>query len=429
MGGQVSVMITECVQGMFCCFAFLAVSFTILIKVHWSHMVQALQLASAPNASLINPFNTGAVNDFNVTYYLIGLFGAFYGYLSWQGGQGFYSSARNPHEQKMGQVIGVWRDIPKTLMLSLMGLAALAITKLPEFANTANSVATAVGKIGDPNIQNEMRVPIAMAHFLPVVIKGLLATIFLFFSFTCHDTYMHSWGSIFVQDVYMPIKNRVLSPDQHIRLLRRSITAVAIFAFVFSLLVPPGDKILMFFAATGTIWLGGSGAVIIGGLYWKRGTSAAAYTALSVGLLGGVVTMINMYAPGFFVALLGHKIPYNPQQIYLGAMVAAAILYPTVALITSRGKEGFNLDRLLHRGKYLRESDHIHARDKGKQSKWALICGITQEFSKADRILAGALLAWQIIWFGWFAAYMIARLFVPVTDQAFILYPPVPAMR
>ena len=50
-----------------------------------------------------------------------------------------------------------------------------------------------------------------------------------------------------------------------------------------SLLFPLKDFIFMFFALTSAIYLGGAGAVIIGGLYWKRGTAEAAWTALILG--------------------------------------------------------------------------------------------------------------------------------------------------
>ena len=46
------------------------------------------------------------------------------------------------------------------------------------------------------------------------------------------------------------------------------------------------------FAITAAIFAGGSGAVIIGGLYWKRGTTTAAWTAMIVGAfisVGGVL--------------------------------------------------------------------------------------------------------------------------------------------
>ena len=47
---------------------------------------------------------------------------------------------------------------------------------------------------------------------------------------------------------------------------------MTIFAFCWSLLFPQTTYIYMYFALTGAIFLGGAGSVIIGGLYWKRGT-------------------------------------------------------------------------------------------------------------------------------------------------------------
>lgn len=463
MGGQVSVMITQCIQGMFCCFAFLAVSFTVLIKLHWSQMVMAMGQAPA-DQSMINPFHTSGVTDFNIYFYLISIFSQFYAYMAWQGGQAFFSSARNPHEQKMGQIIGLWRDIPKGLTITLLSLAALTVTKLPQFANTAHHVSVALAKIPNAHVQTEMQVPIAMANFLPVVIKGLLATIFVFFSFTCHDTYMHSWGSIFVQDVYMPIRNKVLSPEQHIKLLRISITSVGALAFLFSLFVPMTDKILMFQAGTGTIFAGGAGAIIVGGLYWRKGGTAAAYTALTVGLLGGTLSLLQMQFttihdflyghgllggfanaahthcpglynvlfsglmnlthshPGLYAFLFSRALNVNNQYLYFFTMVTALCSYIIISSVTSRKREDFNLEQMLHRGKYQVAADQVAAHEEVKPSKWNQIVGITKEFSKWDKVLAIALIAWQALWFVWFVGYMIVSIFVPVGDRAFILY-------
>lgn len=114
MGGQISVMITECVQGMFTTLAFVVVGVVIFTMLRWDQIVHALQITSSPGLSMINPFDTSKVNDFNIWYYLIGIYGAFYTSMSWQGGQGFFSSARTPHEQRMGNIIALWRQIPQT---------------------------------------------------------------------------------------------------------------------------------------------------------------------------------------------------------------------------------------------------------------------------------------------------------------------------
>ena len=414
MGGQISVMVTECVQGMFCAFAFIVVSATILIKVHWSQMVAAMEMAPK-NSSMLNPFHMSGVKDFNIWYFTIAVFGAFYGYMSWQGAQGFYSSARTPHEQKMGAIIGGWRGIPQGLTVILLSLATIAVTRLPEFADKAHLVSAALAKIPNTSVQGQMRVPITMAHLLPTAIKGLLATIFLFYSFTCHDTYMHSWGSIFIQDVYMPIRNRAIDATQHIKLLRWSIISIAVFSFVFSLLYKPTEMIFFFFAITGTIWLAGSGAVIVGGLYWRRGTTAAAYCALIVGMVAGVGGLI---VPKVYLHRTHHDFPVNNQWLYFLAMLLAAIVYAVVSLITSR-KSVCNFDKLLHRGEYRTAADHPHA--EVHDTLWLRLVGITKEFSKGDRALAITMVVWNSITIAWFITFTVINLLHPVSDSGWAL--------
>ena len=416
MGGQISVMITECVQGMFCGFAFMVVVATILVKIHWGQMVEALSMAPA-GQSMLNPFHTSRVTDFNIWYYLIAMFGGFYSYMSWQGTSGFNSSARTPHEQKMAGIIRVWRWMPHTLMTVLLALAALTVTRLPEFADTARVVSDTLAKIPNESVQGQMRVPVAMAHFLPIGIKGLLATIFLFFSFTCHDTYMHSWGSIFVQDVYMPLRKKALTPEQHIKLLRWSIIGVAVFSFLFSLFYQPSEKIFFFFAITGTIWAGGSGAVILGGLYWKRGTTAAAFCALTVGAVVGVGGLI---IPKMYKASHGVDFPSNNQWLWFMAMVSAALIYILVSLLFPAKEREYNLERMLHRGRYRIKEDHVA--EEEVRSRWQQIVGITREFSRGDRILALALVAWNATWFTWFVVFSVVNLFFPVSDMAWARY-------
>ena len=70
-------------------------------------------------------------------------------------------------------------------------------------------------------------------------------------------------------------------------MLRLAIVGVAAFAWIFSYYFGQVSYILMFFAITATIYSGGAGSVIIGGLYWKRGTTAGAWAAMSCSVIGG----------------------------------------------------------------------------------------------------------------------------------------------
>ena len=397
MGGQVSVMITECVQGIFCGFAFIIISAVILMKLQWPSIVQALNTAPV-NASMLNPFQTSQVKDFNVWFFMIGVFGAFYGYMTWQGNSGFNSAARTPHEQKMGGIIGILRNIPQVLMTLLLTIAAFAIMHLPEFANKAAVINNTLSHIDGEAIRSQMLVPVALANFLPVGIKGLLATVMIFVSFTCHDTYMHSWGTIFIQDVYMPIRNRPLDPEEHIRLLRWSIVGVAVFSFLFSLLYPQTLKILMFMAITGTIWIAGSGAAIIGGLYWKRGTTAAAYCSLVLGAIMGVTGLV---LPQIYKSHYHSEFPVNSQWLYFIAMCLAVVVYVVVSLLTGKKEQEFNLERMLHRGRY---SNNEALPKVAKQSVWLKIVGISEEFSFGDRVIAISIVVWNFSWLAVFVA-------------------------
>jgi len=299
-----------------------------------------------------------------------------------------------------------------------MPLAALAIMKLPEFAAQAEAVNQSLKTIPNEYVQGQMRVPLAMAQILPIGIKGLLAATMLFVSFTTHDTYLHSWGSIFIQDVVMPLRRRALTPEQHIRLLRASVVGVAVFAFLFSLWYPMSQKILFFFAITGTIWLGGSGAVIIGGLYWRRGTTAGAYCALTVGAVLGVAGLI---IPQYWQAHYGRPFPINGQVLWFIAMLSAIAVYVVVSLITGRGRPPYNLEKLLHRGAYRLPGDEREIYEQPK-SIWLKITGITPEFSRTDRMLAIALVAYQGTYFLWFLTFSLINLLYPVDDAFWLKY-------
>jgi len=416
MGGQISVMVTECVQGMFTSIAFVLIIICVMVIMPWSHIATAL-LSAPPEASMVHPFHTSQVKDFNIWFYLIGIFGTFYGYMSWQGTQGFYSSARSPHEQQMGGIISFLRGMPAGVLFTLLPLAALAVLKLPEFSAQAAAVQETLKTIPESAIRNQMTVPIVLAHLLPIGIKGLLAVTMLFFSFTCHDTYMHSWGSIFVQDVVMPIRQKMgqgpLSPEAHIRRLRWSIAGVAIFSFLFSLLYPQTQKIYMFFAITGTIWLGGSGAVVVGGLYWKRGTTAGAYAAV---ILGAVLGVSGLFADQIWQFFCGQPFPINGQWLSLIGMVSSLTVYILVSLVTGFGQRQANLKKILHRDEYAVGVEPLE--EKGpRRSVWLRIVGITEHFSFTDKVLAFSLIGWNVLGFSFFCIVTVIHLTIGTSTE------------
>jgi SSS family solute:Na+ symporter len=207
-------------------------------------------------------------------------------------------------------------------------------------------------------------------------------------SIACHETYLHSWGSIFIQDVVMPIRKRPFAPEQHLQYLKAAILGVAVFIFFFSLLFQQSEYIFLFFAVTGAIFAGGSGAVIIGGLYWKRGTTAAAWSAMitgSVVAVGGIV--IQQIDKNFFI---------NGQMFWGLAMAASSVVYVLVSLATGRGKRTFDMDRMLHRGRYLIREEYKVV-DETPVKGWKVL-GMGREFTKFDKVIYIATYAWTFSW-------------------------------
>ena len=87
MGGQLTIMVTDCVQGLFSYAMYLVVALALLYYFSWHHIAQTLLSAPAEH-SLVNPFRTSEVKDFNVWFILIGLFAGVYGAGAWQGTAG-----------------------------------------------------------------------------------------------------------------------------------------------------------------------------------------------------------------------------------------------------------------------------------------------------------------------------------------------------
>ena len=176
---------------------------------------------------------------------------------------------------------------------------------------------------------------------------------------------MHSWGSIFVQDILLPLLQKRISPEQHVRWLRRSICGVAVFAILFAIFYEPSEFIQMYFAITGAVF-SGLGCAIIGGLYWKYGGTLAAYVAVSIGAVLSIARIVLQQYTEQIAAvpdkglLLGLVDYFNTQVtsqiIWFWIMMICIVVYVVLSLIDLR--DPFNLDKMLYRGKYDDKGDH-----------------------------------------------------------------------
>ncbi|MBT8484059.1 MAG: sodium:solute symporter [Phycisphaerales bacterium] len=383
VGGQIAVMVTDFLQGVFCNIVFIVIVIALLSMFRWEQIGEVL-LAAPAGESPVDPFDLGQESHFDVWYYVISVIIIFYGALAWQGAQGYNCAAVDAHEAKMAGILNGWR--PRVLMLIVIVAPICIRTFLhhPDFAADAAPVHAALDAIETEPLQNQLRTPLALAALLPPGLLGLLCAAMLGAFISTHDTYLHSWGSILVQDVILPFRRKPFTPEQHLRVLRFAIVGVAIAIFLFSLLFEHTQYIAMFVALSGAVFVGGAGSVIIGGLYWKRGTTAAAWSAMLTGMLLSLTGIVmKQFDPDFFL---------TGQEMTFWAIAASIAMYVLVSLLGPRAE--FNMDRMLHRGDYALPGETTTSwRDS---RTWMERLGFSRDFTGWDRVVTLVTLSWPL---------------------------------
>ncbi|WP_269537117.1 sodium:solute symporter family protein [Cerasicoccus fimbriatus] len=427
LGGQITVLLTDFAQSMFSLIAFMVILFCLLWMFDWGDIITGLQMRPA-GQSMINPFEADGMADFNIGYYLIGVFMVVYTTRAWQGSSAYNASARSPHEARMAGILGNWRAMAQGMAMLLMPLCVFAVLHNPIFSEQAAEITRDLSQFSEPAIRHQMTVPVGLQHILPIGVTGLLAAVIVAAAVSTDNTYLHSWSSIFIQDVILPFRKKPLSMKQHILLLRCGLLGVAFFAWCFSMIFPLRDYIYMFFDITGAIFLGGAGSVIIGGLYWKRGTTAGAWAAMIIGAsfsAGGLMlqsywseiapVLLKWFPDNFVLQSIADDFPFNGRQMMFFAMLCAIVGYVAFSLLQNHAH---NMDKLLHRGEYRRADDP--SVEKPLKS-WRSL-GMGPEFTKWDMVIYIGTILWVI---GWWCVFLIGsaiNLAVGVSEETWIAF-------
>ncbi len=460
-GGQIAVIIADFFQGIFATVVLVVVTLYLFFGIDWDQITFSLEPSNISmkqirfletdetlfllaneekqkqfddirernrNSSRTNPFKTSHVEDFNFWYFLIGIIGIMYGAMSWQGSQAYNSSAKSAHEAKMGSVLAGFRGLPQGLFFLLVPVLLYVFMNHSEYQDIAVSVQSSLNQFETVTLQDQMRGPLILSTVLPVGLLGAFAALMLAAFVSTHDTYLHSWATILVQDVLMPFRKKPFDKDTHLKVLRIAIFGVAVFIFFFSLLFQQNQKIALFFAITAAIFAGGSGAVIIGGLYWKRGTTAGAWSAMIVGatisVSGVLVKQVSAewLADQGTYAMMKQVLTFikdiNGQEYWALSMGLSAITYIVISLNSKT--EPFNLDKLLNRGKYEIEGE-AKIVNEDIQLGWKIFL-MGPEFTKTDKIIYILNYAWTGLWTLVFFIGTVYNLYNDVSNVAWMSF-------
>jgi len=480
IGGQISILVTDFLQSTFSNIVLMIIVGLLLFRYPLSELFDSLLIAEE-GKSMVNPLHTGQ-SDFSPFYFIVIMLNSLVNRLAWQGSQAFNCSAKSPHEAKMAGLLGQFRGWGFTYAIMLMPLVGYMIMNNPDFASDAAAVTNMLSHIANGQVRDQMLVPMTMSVYMPVGLVGAFAAMMLAAHISSNDTYLHSWGVIFVQDVLIPLRKKPFTNTQHIWVLRLSIMFVAVFICVFSCLFRQTQHILYFMAITGAIWMGGIGAVILGGLYTNWGKTAAAYTSLISGAVIAVAGLVcqqfwmSWYGTGFalpgqyiyiYCTVLGviaaiciwlllgkiygfslmlviaalviffetqqsnwalSNMPWpdcplvmNGQHVFFFAMITSIVLYVSISLFGKRNT--FNLEKMLHRGQYRIESEHVNDKvdtsiRSGIKYRFKTAFGITNDFTFGDKIIYAYAMGHTLFFFLLYLAVTLVVLFFGLSDKA-----------
>ncbi len=342
MGGQISLIFTDFIQWSVIMFMFLAVGLVTYRVVNWDDISRGLLMDDSPR-EMLDPFLPTSANAFGLWYVVMFTLRGFYNALSWAPNTVKSQSASDAHEAKMMWILSYVR-YGANIGLLFSAVACLAFMKLPEFSAQAVQIMGRVHAIPNEIVRTEMTVPIFLSFILTPGVKGLFMAGIICAAISTLDTYFLSWAGVLVQDVIGPGLKKPLGQEQGLKWLRWSTVVVAVFVYCFSILWKPTEYIWMYFAITGSIYTGGAGAVILGALYWKRGTTQAAWAAM---IAGSSLSVLSIIALQIFSKTDGWPEFINGMSLSVLASVTAIVVYISVSLL-SRTKD-FDLDSLLHR--------------------------------------------------------------------------------
>lgn len=274
LGGMVSVIVTDYVQFVVLSIAILLTTGIALNHFGWEALVNTVGQHRGEGG--FNPFNEEG-------------FGT--GYVIWMGLLGLVVSAIWPtavmracaaESTQTVRRIYIWSSIGfviRCLIPFFWGICALAFvaenTELRELMVPAEGKADAQHTL--------IAMPMALSVVLPTGVLGLLTAGMLAAFMSTHDSYLLCWSSVLTQDVLGPIMGEKLTMRVRLVVARGIILFTGVFLLLWGLWYPLGQDLWDYLAITGAVYFTGAFSVLIGGIYWKRASSAGAYGALICG--------------------------------------------------------------------------------------------------------------------------------------------------
>ncbi len=178
-----------------------------------------------------------------------------------------------------------------------------------------------------PDVSTLSAMPLYLAKIIPSGLLGLVTAAMLAAFMSTHDSYLLCWSGVVAQDIVAPLCGG-LSDRGRVLVTRISIVVIGAFLLFWGLWYEVSQELWDYLVITGTVYLSGALPVIVGGLYWRRASSAGALAALACGLMGvcGLPQVIDAINAAVFPDRSGF-------QLFGALMMLVTMLTPTLVFI------------------------------------------------------------------------------------------------
>ena len=506
IAGEISIMVTDTLQGLIFFPVVLVFVIFILTKFSWSAEIAPVMADRVAGESFINPYDIYNLRDFNLLMVITAVIGSFLHPLT--GVTGTSNAAISAHEAKMGAILGTWRGTFTGVFFVVIAIGIITMMHHKNFASDARQIRINISqsavsellpsekdrvafmekikeipaikheigsdkpyseKEGPDNVYfdkaqeyfgldgegssktqqyrtlfRQLMLPATMRHMLPPGMVGLFCMMILLFILSTDDSRIYSASATLVQDCIVPFyKSGNLSAEKHIRYIRAVSIGVGVFFVIGSVFTSQLDYITLFVSITYGMWMGGCGPMLVFGIYGKFGTTIGAWCSLVSGMsinLAGLImqrawagtiypwfekhdmvepvgnlltTVCKPFNPIIVWEMNRLKCPINSYEFYLLAMLVSLFVYLVVSRLTC--KEPFNLDRMLHRGKYATEGAISIKTRWSFKSLGSKMIGITPEYTRGDKVVAWSVFSYSFLYgfCGMFLLVVIWNVFSP----------------
>ena len=536
--GRVSLLITDCCQGLLSYPIFVLIVGFIFLNFSWGMDIAPVMADRASGQSFIDPYDISQLRDFNLFALVVSLTSTIMNRASWIGND-TSNTGRTPHEQKMAGILGSWRNGMAYVMILVVAVMIISFMNSANFsgANTrfktnnneirkVLSVKVMEQVVEDPvrrseinakvkdlpykshvvgvdkplaqydtlnrttqsnldapyfdlvrrelgdtpqgraqfqeyrTLYQQMIMPTVLHEIFPVGLTGIFCLLMVMMLISTDDTRIFNAAGCIFQDMILPFCKKHLAPERHIFLLRITTLGVTLFFFVVSIFFRQMDYINMFTTIMCAFWTGGAGPIMIFGLYTRFGNLTGAWCSLIFGSGTSLVglclqrnwaetvypwierhgwvgnvdavlrTLSGPFEPYIFWRMDAVKFPINSYEIYFISMMLAISTYIIGSFLTYKP---FDLDKLLHRGKYS-DTPEVKPEPWSMRTIFSKLICITPEYSTGDKVIAwsvfiytfvyqilisfvlvtvwNAIARWPKEW--WNAYFLITSLIVPV---------------